>query len=250
MTDTPAVLITGAAQRIGAAIAHRFHVAGFHVLVHYRTSAAAAEALVASLNGQRAGSAATLAADLTRPADVAQLARQAVAVCGRLDVLVNNASTFYPTAFGASTQVQWDDLIDSNLRGAFFLSQALAEELKQRRGTIVNLIDTHADRPLAGHGIYSIAKAGLKSMTKALAGELAPLVRVNGVAPGAILWPARLEDDADPAVVTARQSILQQIPLGHLGSPEQIADAVFFLAVEASYVTGQVVRVDGGRHLA
>lgn len=178
-----------------------------------------------------------------------QLASAVLAQYGRLDVLVNNASSYYPTPFNTITQQAWDDLIDSNLRAAFFLAQALAPELRQRRGTIVNLIDSHIDKPLLHHSVYTIAKAGLTAMTLALAQELAPSVRVNGVSPGAILWPTALADDSNLDVQKQREKILARIPLGQLGSPQQIADAVFFLATAASYMTGTVLRVDGGRAL-
>lgn len=248
-TDAPVVLITGAAQRIGAEIARKFHHNDYLVIVHYHHSQENAQALIAACNGQRPRSAACLQADFSQPDQVTNLANNALAQFGRLDVLVNNASTFYPTPFGAIEQTSWDALFDSNLRAAFFLSQTLAPELTLRRGAIVNLVDTHADQPLLHHSVYSIAKAGVKAMTKSLALELAPAVRVNGVAPGAILWPAGLADDLDPAVIKAREKILKQIPLGYIGDPRLIADAVYFLAVEASYMTGTVLRVDGGRAL-
>lgn len=248
-TDAPVVLVTGAAQRIGAAIARKFHHNDYRVIVHYRHSQEDAQALISECNGQRAQSAACLQADFSQSDQVRQLAKDALAQFGRLDVLVNNASSFYPTPFGNIAQQSWDALFDSNLRAAFFLSQALAPELTQRHGAIVNLVDTHADQPLLQHSVYCIAKAGVKAMTKSLALELAPAVRVNGVAPGAILWPAALADDLDPAVLETRQKILNQIPLGHIGDPEQIADAVYFLAAEASYMTGTVLRIDGGRAL-
>ena len=247
--DTPVVLVTGAALRIGAVIARTFHHKNYRVLVHYRRSDTAATTLVNALNAVRPGSAAPLQADLTKREDVEQLGQQALALFGRLDVLVNNASSFYPTPFGHITQFQWDDLADSNLRAAFFLAQAVAPELGKRAGAIVNLVDIHADTPLKEHSVYSIAKAGVKAMTKALALELAPAVRVNGVAPGAILWPTPLVDDTSLAAEQIKQTVLSQIPLGQIGNPQHIADTVYFLAVDAAYMTGTVVRVDGGRHL-
>lgn len=249
MGDVKAVLITGAAQRIGACIAATFHRQGFNVIVHYRRSDAAADRLVSQFNQQRSGSAVALQADLTLAEQVETLGNQTLEQFGRLDVLVNNASSFYPTEFGKTSQSQWDDLFDSNLRAGFFLSQGLSAELVDREGAIVNIIDTHADKPLARHAAYSIAKAGLKAMTKALALELAPSVRVNGVSPGAILWPSSLEDSADMSTAAAQEKILQQIPAGRLGKAEDIADAVYFLATGASYITGHVLRVDGGRYL-
>ncbi len=249
MTDRKVVCITGAAKRIGAAIARDFHTQGFTVIVHYHRSAAAAKDLVMEFNRIRADSAHALQAQLTDSTQVEALSHQLLDVYGRLDVLVNNASSFYPTTLSEVTDASWDDLIDSNLRAAFFLCRNLSAELKRTKGSIVNIVDTHADRPLRGHSIYSIAKAGLKAMTKSLALELAPQVRVNGVSPGAILWPPVLEDDADPTVPAAREKILREIPLGCLGKPEHIAAATYFLAVQASYLTGQVIKVDGGRSL-
>lgn len=248
-TDAPVVLVTGAAQRIGAAIARKFHHNNYRVIVHYRSSAENASALVHSCNAQRTASAACLQADFCIPEQVSRLASDAQALFGRLDVLVNNASSYYPSRLGEVTPSVWDDLCDSNLRAGFFLAQALAQELRKRHGAIVNLVDSHIDKPLLHHSVYSIAKAGVVAMTKSLALELAPAVRVNGVAPGAILWPTALSDDSSPEVNTKRNEILDQIPLRQLGSPQHIADAVYFLAVEASYVTGTILRVDGGRAL-
>lgn len=243
------VFITGAAKRIGAATARLFHQHGFKVIIHYNNSAAEAETLIAELNSARADSAAALQADLTDRGATAAMTEQVIGIFGRLDVLVNNASSFYPTALGHIDQQTWDDLIDSNLRAAFFISQRLAPELTARKGAIVNIVDTHADRPLAGFPTYSIAKAGLKAMTKSLALELAPNVRVNGVSPGAILWPPALEDDNDPEVLEKRKAVLQRIPLARLGRQEDIAEAVLYFATEASYISGLTLKVDGGRSL-
>jgi len=249
MTESPVVLVTGAAQRVGAAIAAKFHHSNYRVIIHCRHSIATATEQVARLNAIRPNSAAVLQADLTSAAAVQQLAEEALAQFGRLDVLVNNASAFYATPFGSMQQSQWDELIDSNVRAALFLAQELATELSSRHGAIVNLVDIYADKPLAQHSIYNIAKAGLKAMTKSLALELAPAVRVNGVSPGAILWPEVLSDETDSSTQASRDRILQQIPLGQLGTAQQIADTVYFLAAEASYITGEVLRVDGGRSL-
>ncbi len=243
------VFITGAAKRIGAAIAHLFHEHGFNVIVHANKSIDAATKLVNQLNERRPESAAMLQADLTVSSEVEKLGQSVLSLFNRLDVLVNNASSFYPTAFGDIKQQQWDDLIDSNLRAGFFLSQQFATELRTRKGAIINLVDTHADRPLTGFPTYSIAKAGVKAMTRSLAIELAPEVRVNGVSPGAILWPPSLEDDEDPQVLEKRQQMLKQIPIQRLGEKREIAEAVYYLAVEASYITGHVIKVDGGRSL-
>lgn len=249
MSNAPVVLVTGAAHRIGAEIVREFHKHGFNVIVHYRSSKDSANELVASCNEIRANSAQAIQASLTVADEVSSLASRGLSAFGRIDVLVNNASAFYPTPVGTVSDQQWDDLVDSNLRGAFFLSQSFATELKNNKGSIVNIVDTHARRPLSKHPVYSIAKAGLLVMTKSLAGELAPDVRVNGVSPGAILWPPSLENDDDPAVLESRKEILKQIPLGRLGDPQDIARTAYFLAREATYVTGAVINVDGGRVL-
>lgn len=243
------VFITGAAKRIGAAIARTFHRQGFKVVIHYNRSISEANGLIAELNGNRADSAAALQADLNDKDATLDMAKKVVNIFGRVDVLVNNASSFYPTKLGEIEQQTWDDLIDSNLRGAFFISQQLADQLKSRKGAIVNIVDTHSDRPLQGFPTYSIAKAGLKAMTKSLAIELAPNVRVNGVSPGAILWPPSLENDQDPEVLERRKATLARIPLARLGKTEDIAEAVFYMATEASYITGFTLKVDGGRSL-
>lgn len=243
------VFITGAAKRIGAAIARTFHRQGFKVIIHYNRSISEANGLIAELNGNRADSAAALQADLNDKDATLDMAKKVVNIFGRVDVLVNNASSFYPTKLGEIEQQTWDDLIDSNLRGAFFISQQLADQLKSRKGAIVNIVDTHSDRPLQGFPTYSIAKAGLKAMTKSLAIELAPNVRVNGVSPGAILWPPSLENDQDPEVLERRKATLARIPLARLGKTEDIAEAVFYMATEASYITGFTLKVDGGRSL-
>ena len=248
--DTRVCLLTGASKRLGACTARKFHDEGFNVIIHYNSSSAAADALTSQLNTLRAGSACSLQADLTDHDQAQTLGPRALNCYRRLDVLVNNASAFYPTPLAQCNDEAWDELIDSNLRAAFFLTQRLAPELERREGSIVNMTDTHADNPLKGFPIYSIAKAGVKAMTKSLAKELAPRVRVNGVSPGAILWPPSLEDESDPKVMLARQKMLDTIPLRTLGEPQNIADTVFFLANDACYVTGQTVRVDGGRYLS
>lgn len=243
-------LLTGASKRLGACTAKKFHAEGFNVIIHYNSSKNEAEELVAQLNALRTGSAFCLQADLTDHEQVQSLARLAFDCYQRVDVLINNASSFYPTPLAECDHKAWDDLFDSNLRAGFFLAQQLAPELEERAGSVVNMTDTHADNPLKGFPIYSMAKAGVKAMTKSLAKELAPRVRVNGVSPGAILWPPSLEDESDPGVLEARQKMLEQIPLRALGEPQNIADTVFFLANDACYVTGQTIRVDGGRYLA
>jgi len=247
--DSRVCLLTGASKRLGACTAKKFHAEGFNVVIHYNRSKSEADALVAQLNASRTGSAFCLQADLTDSEQVQSLARLALDCYQRVDVLINNASAFYPTPLDQCDHKIWDDLFDSNLRAGFFLAQQLAPELKLRAGSIVNMTDTHADNPLKGFSLYSLAKAGVKAMTKSLAKELAPRVRVNGVSPGAILWPPSLEDESDPAVLEAREKMLEKIPLRTLGEPQNIADTVFFLANDACYVTGQTVRVDGGRYL-
>ena len=234
-------LITGAARRIGATIASRLHAEGVNVAIHYRGSAKEADALVAALNALRADSAAAFQADLN---DIAALPALVAAVAnwrGRIDVLVNNASSFYPTPPGEITAADWDDLVGSNLKAPLFLSQAALGELRKSRGVIINMIDIHAQRPLKNHTVYGPAKAGLAMLTRSLAKDLAPDIRVNGIAPGAILWP---EDEMTDAT---KQSILDQVPLGRPGDPEDIAGCVLYLVRDAAYVTGQIIAVDGGR---
>ena len=248
--DTRVCFLTGASKRLGACTAKKFHAEGFNVVIHYNNSKNEATALVAQLNALRTDSAFCLQADLSDREQVQSLARRSFGCYQRVDVLVNNASAFYPTPLAECDHQDWDELFDSNLRAAFFLAQQLAPELEQRAGSIVNMTDTHADSPLKGFPIYSMAKAGVKAMTKSLAKELAPRVRVNGVSPGAILWPPSLEDESDPAVLEARKTMLEKIPLRALGEPQNIADTVFFLANDACYVTGQTIKVDGGRYLA
>lgn len=248
-SDSPVALITGAAKRIGAAIARRFHTGGYRVIIHYNGSHAEAEALAAELNAVRADSAHCVQAALTDREQVDRLAEEALASFGRLDLLVNNASSFYPTPLAESNQAQWDDLIDSNLRGHYFLSVTLSEALKTHRGNIINIIDAMMEQAIADFPIYSIAKAGLLNMNRVLARELAPEVRVNGVSPGAILWPAHLEDPQDEAAEAARAKALAGIPLGRTGAIEDIANAAYFLVTQATYVTGAEIKVDGGRSL-
>ncbi len=242
-STAPRALITGAARRIGACIARQLHHQGYDLILHYRTSATEANTLSQELNAQRADSCTCLKADLNDMQAVEELATQ-VRQQGRLDLLVNNASSFFPTPVDTAAQDDWDLLINSNLRGPFFLSRALAPLLTESQGCIINLVDVHADRGLKGYPIYSIAKAGVRMMTTSLARELAPEVRVNGVSPGAILWP---EADAE-LDHEARQAILSKVPLERTGRPEDIAEAVAFLA-SAGYITGQVLAVDGGRSI-
>jgi len=243
--DSPVALITGAARRIGAEIARQLHACGYRVLVHYRTSEAEAQALVAQLNQTRTDSALALQADLTDLAQIDQLAEAAGGRWGRLDALINNASSFYPTPLSQATEADWDDLIGSNLKAPFFLCQALAPALTASRGAIVNIADIHGQRPLKEHPIYCAAKAGNIMLTQSLARELAPQVRVNGVAPGAILWP---EQTAGPSP-GKQETILQRVPLQRSGDASDIALVVVFLVRQSPYITGQIIAVDGGRSI-
>ena len=246
MTASPVALVTGASRRIGAAIARELHAAGCAVLLHYRNSASEAGELAAQLNGLRADSCHLLRADLVQPGAGEYLAGHALDWRGHLDLLVNNASDFPATPLGTTTESDWDPVFGSNLRGPFFLSQALAPALRSSRGSIVNIVDVHARLPLRHHALYTMAKAGLDMMTRALALELAPEVRVNGVAPGAILWP---DSASTAAAEVCDPGMLQRSAIGELGEPGDIARAVRFLGLEATYVTGQVIAVDGGRML-
>ncbi|WP_339858495.1 pteridine reductase [Pseudohongiella acticola] len=246
--QTPVVLITGAAKRIGAEIARCFHQAGYCVIIHCRRSQHDAEALAAQLNRHRAGSASVLVADLNDEQALAALGTRALSCYQRLDTLVNNASSFYPTPLASLTQTQWLDLMNSNARAALFLSQQLAPALIKSAGSIVNLTDINVNRGMADFSAYTMAKAALGAMTRSLARELAPSVRVNAVSPGAILWPEHTEEGATQDAEQA--SILAGIPLKRLGTPAEIAQTVLFLARDAAYVTGQTIRVDGGRSLA
>jgi pteridine reductase len=234
-------LVTGAARRIGAAIARRLHAAGANVVLHYRGAETEAAALETELNAARAGSALKVKADLLAPIAPKALVSASLQRFGRLDLLVNNASMFYPTAVGSIETGHWEELMGSNLRAPLFIAQQAAPELAKRGGAIVNIADIHAERPLQGYLVYSVAKAGLAALTRALALELAPGVRVNAIAPGAIAWPE--DGQFEPR---ERERILATTPLARLGAPEEIARAVHFLAT-APFVTGQVLAVDGGR---
>ncbi len=241
--DGKVILVTGAARRIGAAIVTRLHENGARVAIHYRGSADEAEALAKRLNTVRPQSAATFPADLLDTEHLAPLVDDVVAWGGRLDGLVNNASTFYPTPVGTITEDHWADLMGSNLKAPLFLSQAAAPHLQRHKGAIINLVDIHAQRPLRNHPVYGPAKAGLAMLTRALAKDLAPSIRVNGVSPGAILWPEEGMSDS------AQQTILRQVPLERPGNPADIAGCVLYLLRDATYVTGQIIAVDGGRSI-
>lgn len=234
-------LITGAARRIGAAIAETLHGEGIKVAIHYRGSKAEAEALSARLNERCAGTARVFECDLGVAGGPATLVDDVVAWAGGLDILVNNASSFYPTPLGSVTEEQWTDLMDSNLKAPLFLSQAAIPHLRNKSGVIVNIVDIHAQKPLRDHAVYGAAKAGLAMLTRSMARDLAPDIRVNGLAPGAIIWPEQGMTDA------IRETILAQIPLGRAGAPADIANAVLFLTRDATYTTGQVIAIDGGR---
>jgi len=244
--ESKVALVTGAGLRIGAAIARELHSVGCHVIIHYRRSGQAAAALMAELNAQRANSASMVPGDLVDPDQVERIAADALAAYGRLDLLINNASSFYPTPIGEASWQQWQELSASNLSGPLFLSQALVPALQQSSGAIVNIVDVHTDLPLTGYSLYGAAKAGLVHLTRSLAKELGPHIRVNGVAPGAILWPA---DEQDAFDQQGAEQLLRQTALGRMGRPEDVAGAVRFLALEAPYITGQILAVDGGRSL-
>lgn len=236
-------LITGAAHRIGAEIVRMLHAQGMDLLIHYRRSADLAKALRNELEADRADSVLLVQADLHDAESHHKLIESALAFRGRLDLLVNNASSFYPTPLEDANLEQWDDLIGSNLKAPFFLSLAAAPILRQHQGAIVNLIDIHAERPLKGYPIYSIAKAGNAMLVKSLARELGPEIRVNGIAPGAILWPEQAQSVED------QETILERTALKRPGTPQDIARTLLFLLRDAPYITGQIIAVDGGRTL-
>jgi pteridine reductase len=235
------VLITGGARRVGAAISERLHDAGANIALHYRRSADDADALRGRLESRRTGSVAALQADLLDVAALPGLVEATLARFGRLDILINNASSFYPTPLGEITLAHWDDLFGTNLRAPLFLSQAAAPALREAGGLVLNIADIHGQRPLRHHPVYSSAKAGLIMLTQSLAREMAPRVRVNAIAPGPVLFPEHGITDA------IRDSILDRTLLKRIGSPEDIARAALFFAAEAPYVTGQILAVDGGR---
>ncbi len=242
MLANKVVLITGAAHRIGAVTARLLHAQGMNVLLHYRNSRKAAETLQTELNALRADSVHLIQADLHKTDKLPTLVEEAIRIWGQLDVLINNASSFYATPVGSVTEDQWEDLIGSNLKAPFFLSQAAAPFLQQQHGCIVNIVDIHAERPLKTFPVYSMAKAGLVMLTKSLAGELGPEVRVNAVAPGAILWPENLGE-------SEKEKIISRTFLKRQGAPDDIARAILYLIRDAGYMSGQVLTVDGGRSL-
>ncbi|MFA7605831.1 MAG: pteridine reductase [Rhodocyclaceae bacterium] len=239
----PVMLVTGAARRVGAAIARALHASGAHVVLHYRSSATQAQALANALNALRTDSASLAAGDIAEDGEPERIIEHLIERHGRLDALVNNASTFYPTPMGSIDLAAWHDLIGSNLKGPLFLSQAAAPHLRRQLGSIVNIIDIHAERPLKHYATYCTAKAGLLGLTRALAVELSPDVRVNGIAPGPIEWPEDQQFSPDE-----RQAIIAHTLLKREGRPEDIARTAHFLVCEAPYITGQVIAVDGGRN--
>ena len=245
-SDSPTILVTGAAKRVGAVIARTLHAVGANVIVHCNHSRAEADTLTKEFNSLRAHSAAMLQGDLLAHNALKGLIDQAASMFGRLDGLVNNASTFYATPVGNIDEDSWNDLIDSNLKAPLFLSQAAAPFLRKSQGSIVNIIDIHAERPLKDFVVYTVAKAGLVGLTRSLALELGPEVRVNGVSPGAILWPDAGNDF--PQIEQAR--IISQTPLKRTGTPDDIAQAVKYLMLDAPFVSGQIIAVDGGRSVS
>jgi pteridine reductase len=248
-STSPAILITGAAKRVGAVITRTLHAAGVNVIVHCNRSRADADKLVKELNGLRAHSAALLQGDLLACNALKGLIDHAASEFGRLDGLVNNASAFFPTPIGAIDEDSWNELIDSNLKAPLFLSQAAAPYLRKVQGSIVNIVDIHAERPLKDFVIYTVAKAGLAGLTRSLALELGPEVRVNGVSPGAILWPDAGKPGGNSFPQAEQDRIISLTPLQRTGTPEDIAGAVKYLMLDAPYVTGQIIAVDGGRGL-
>ncbi|HWX65947.1 MAG TPA: pteridine reductase [Rhodanobacter sp.] len=242
--DRPVALITGAGRRVGAVIARALHTAGYDLALHYRRSADDAHALADELEQQRAGSTLLLQAELAELSALPIMIEQLLAHYGRLDALINNASAFYPTPLGTATPQQWNELFASNAQAPFFLSQAAIPALRVARGGIVNLIDIYAERPLAEHPLYCMAKAALAAMTRSMALDLGPDIRVNGVAPGAVMWPSDGKPYAD------QQAMLARTPLQCGGTPDDVAGAVLWLLRDAPFVTGQIIRIDGGRTLS
>ena len=241
--ERPVVLITGAAKRVGAQIARTLHGAGYDVALHYRHSHAEMDALIGELEAARRDSTFKVQAELADVDALGGIVEKCTSRFGRLDALVNNASAFFPTPVGEATAKQWDELFASNARAPFFMSQAAAPVLKAAQGCIINIVDIYAERALAKHPIYTMAKAALAAMTRSLARELAPDVRVNGVAPGAILWPD------NGATYTDQGELLARTPLKRTGTPEEIAKAVLFLIRDATFTTGEILKIDGGRSL-
>ena len=239
------ILITGGAKRVGASICRLLHAEGASLMIHYRSSTSEARALQAELNLQRANSVTIIQGDLLNLATLPNLVQETVKNFGRLDVLINNASSYYPTEIGEINDEQWEDLTGSNLKAPLFLSQAAAPELRKHNGCIINITDMHVERPKKGYIVYSVAKAGLVTLTKSLAHELSPEVRVNAVAPGPVMWP----EDNPQFDEVYRQRVISQTLLKRIGEPNDVAKAVKFLIQDAPFITGQIIAVDGGRSL-
>lgn len=239
--EAKTILITGGAKRIGRQMAITLHEAGHNIVVHYRSSTGAASELVAQLNAKRDGSAVALQGELLDTASIPALVTNAANAFGGLDVLINNASTFYPTPIELLEDEFWNDLVGSNLKAPAFMAKACVPYIRERNGSIINIVDIHARKPMANHPIYCSAKAGLEMLTMSLARDLAPSIRVNGVSPGAILWPENDSGMAD------QQQVLAKIPMGRMGQPEDVAKLARFLIDEGEYITGQIIAVDGGR---
>lgn len=237
------VLITGAAKRIGASIARALHARGYRIIIHYCHSQTDAQQLIDELNQQRPQSVHIIQGDLSDATQAQAMGQQALAIWNRIDVLINNASSFYPTSLESTTEQDWDQLLGSNLKGPFFLTQTLSPALKKQLGCVINLVDIHAEKPLKDHPVYCIAKAGVAMMTKSLAKELAPEIRVNGISPGAILWP-----EPEPSAA-AKDKLLSKVPLQKIGESNDIVQTAIFLIEQAPYISGQIIAVDGGRSL-
>jgi len=237
-------MVTGAARRIGAQLVRHLHQADMNIVLHYRSSSKDATALADSLNNQRANSVKLLKGDLKNYQHIPMLIEQGIELFGQIDALINNASSFYPTNLQDVTEEIWEDLVGVNLKAPLYLTQALAAELKKNQGCIINIVDIHGDRPLKDYSLYSIAKAGLIMFTKSMARELAPEIRVNGIAPGAIMWPEEQHYEG------MHQEIISRTALKREGSPQDIADTALFLIEHANYITGQIIAVDGGRTLS
>jgi len=244
-SETPVALVTGAAHRLGEQTARTLHARGWNLVIHYRSREEQANSLIEQMNRQRPDSAFALQADLSRTAGLDQLATDTVEHWGRLDALVNNASVFYPTPTANATEDDWDTILNTNLKAPFFLLQACLSELRRNHGSVVNLIDIYSERPIDDHPLYCASKAGLAALTRSWAKDLAPDVRVNGVSPGAILWPEG-EAEMDSSV---QRAILDKTPMARTGNPDDIAETIAFLICDAPFITGQIIAVDGGRSL-
>lgn len=244
MSKPKVVMITGAARRVGAEMVRHLHQAGMNIVLHYRSSSEEASTLADSLNAQRSDSVKLLKGDLKDYAQIPQLIEQGIGLFGQIDVLINNASSFYPNELKDVNEEMWEDLVGVNLKAPLYLTQALASELKKNNGCIINIVDIHGDRPLKDYSLYCIAKAGLIMFTKSMARELAPEVRVNGIAPGAIMWPEVQEYE------NMHEEIISRTALKREGNPQDIAETALFLIEHANYITGQIIAVDGGRTLS